>query len=235
MRFVFALAVFFVAGAAYAEKIQAPPFIVAELFTSQSCSSCPPADAVLEKLAARNDVIALGCHVTYWNYLNWRDTFSLNACTDRQKEYARRLEQFRTYTPNMVINGRISMVGSREQDIDNAIEKMRREFPVTSIPVTRDADGRLFFDLPDLPRGDYVTTFMLLGRGADVAIGSGENDGATVHYAAPVRAMKAGPAWDGTPKQHSIPAPTGADIAQFIVLIQSNKGGPILAAGRYKY
>lgn len=90
----------------------ARPPVVVELFTSQGCSSCPPADALLGELARRDDVLALSFHVTYWDRLGWPDTFGLAASTARQNDYARWMGQGRVYTPQMVIGGRLDVVGS---------------------------------------------------------------------------------------------------------------------------
>src|SRR5690348_4653604 len=92
--------------------IAAPRPIVVELFTSQGCSSCPPADALLNELAQRPDVVALGFHVDYWDYLGWKDPLSAPGSTQRQRDYARLLNQPTIYTPEMVIDGHLQLVGS---------------------------------------------------------------------------------------------------------------------------
>src|SRR5262245_12327062 len=99
--------------------------VVVELFTSQGCSSCPPADRVLGQLAARDDVIALAVHVSYWNYIGWRDTFATEATTARQYAYAKALGSRNVYTPQAVIGGAADAVGSDASDIEHAIAKAR--------------------------------------------------------------------------------------------------------------
>jgi hypothetical protein len=102
-----------------------PPPVVVELFTSQGCNSCPPADRLLGELAKRDDVLPLGFHVTYWDRLGWPDTFGLAGSTERQESYAAWLGLDRLYTPQMVIGGRIDVVGGSRARVLEAIELLR--------------------------------------------------------------------------------------------------------------
>ncbi|HEV8025928.1 MAG TPA: DUF1223 domain-containing protein, partial [Stellaceae bacterium] len=95
--------------------------VVVELFTSQGCSTCPPADAYLGELASRPGVIALAFHVDYWNYIGWTDPFASKAATDRQRSYAKQLGLRYVYTPQMVINGTMEGVGSGREAITQLI------------------------------------------------------------------------------------------------------------------
>ncbi|MBI3452303.1 MAG: DUF1223 domain-containing protein [Rhodospirillales bacterium] len=95
--------------------------VVIELFTSQGCSSCPPADAFLGELAGRKDVVALALHVDYWDYIGWKDPYAQRAFTERQREYARSLAQRYVYTPQMVVDGRLQGVGSDRAEINRLI------------------------------------------------------------------------------------------------------------------
>src|SRR5258708_19012238 len=95
--------------------------VVVELFTSQACSSCPPADALLRELSRRSDVIALGFHVAYWDGPGWKDPFSSASSTERQRSYARLFGQHQVYTPQMVVNGAREMVGSHRQRVLEAL------------------------------------------------------------------------------------------------------------------
>ena len=97
--------------------------VVVELYTSQGCSSCPPADALLEQLAARDDVIALSLHVDYWDYLGWQDAFANPAFTKRQRGYAARAGSSMIYTPQMVIGGRDHIVGTKGMELSDLIAK----------------------------------------------------------------------------------------------------------------
>src|SRR5271170_2274982 len=108
--------------------------VVLELFTSQSCSSCPPADALLKQLSASDpDLLPLSFHVDYWDYLSWKDTYSSPAYTNRQKTYAQALGQNGVFTPQLIVNGTTSVVGSNENDVDQAIAAARRTPPAVSV------------------------------------------------------------------------------------------------------
>ncbi len=100
--------------------------VVVELFTSQGCSSCPPADAFLGELARREDVLALGFHVDYWNYIGWRDPFSSPSHSQRQQDYARRFGENRVYTPQMVVDGRAEFPGGKRGTAFAEIERAAR-------------------------------------------------------------------------------------------------------------
>ncbi|MBM3613273.1 MAG: DUF1223 domain-containing protein, partial [Alphaproteobacteria bacterium] len=110
------------AAAPDAARAQAP--VVVELFTAQGCAACPPADAFLAELATRADVIALALHVDYWDYIGWRDTFAQGAFTERQKAYARAAGSRTIYTPQMVVQGREAMPGTRAEAVTSRILEM---------------------------------------------------------------------------------------------------------------
>ncbi len=124
MRCVIALVALLLAvPAAQAQSPDRP--IVVELFTSQGCNSCPPADEFLRELSARRDVLALEFHVDYWDYIGWRDPFAQRHFTDRQRAYSRAMEQRYVYTPQMVIDGRFQEVGSDREAVLRLIERAR--------------------------------------------------------------------------------------------------------------
>ncbi len=122
-----ALAAIAAAGSIVAQAGERAAPVVVELFTSQGCNSCPPADAYLGELAKRPDVLALSWHVDYWDYIGWKDPFAQHAFTVRQHAYSRSLEQRYVYTPQMVINGRLQGIGSERGDIEALIAKARAE------------------------------------------------------------------------------------------------------------
>src|SRR5271154_4583195 len=111
--------------------------VVVELFTSQGCSSCPPADKLLGELAKRRDVVALGFHITYWDGASWRDPFARKESTERQTTYDRRLTGGQVYTPQMVIEGTEDAIGSDRATVLAALDKAK---PVALAPVTFAAD-----------------------------------------------------------------------------------------------
>src|SRR5215217_5623425 len=110
-------------GSASAEPLHIAPKAVVELFTSQGCSSCPPADALLTALADREDVVALAYHVDYWDYVGWKDTFAQEAYSDRQRAYAKSWGSSRIYTPQIVVNGAKAVVGSRRNEVQDAVDQ----------------------------------------------------------------------------------------------------------------
>src|SRR5436190_8037368 len=112
---------------------------VVELFTSQGCSSCPPADALLGELARRGDVVALGFHISYWDRLGWKDPLSSEASTARQRDYARRFHGGQVYTPQIVVDGTSEMVGS---DRDAVLAALGAARPEAVAPVSFAADRR---------------------------------------------------------------------------------------------
>src|SRR5438309_7939527 len=112
--------------------------IVVELFTSEGCSSCPPADALLAELAKRPDVLALSFHVDYWDRLGWKDPFSSRAATDRQNRYAKLLKLATVYTPQIVVDGRWEAVGSDRADVERALDRARRDRPEVPVTLTLD-------------------------------------------------------------------------------------------------
>src|SRR6201994_2868557 len=127
-----------IAGLAPAMANAAERPVVVELFTSQGCSSCPPANAYLnEGSRGRRDVLALAFHVTYWDKLGWKDPFSLESATDRQAVYGRRFGDG-SYTPEMVVDGAASAVGSDRSQVGSAIESAKRSGQTAAaVSVTR--------------------------------------------------------------------------------------------------
>ena len=126
-----------------AESARAGGPVLVELFTSQGCNSCPPADAYLGDLAKRRDVVALAFHVDYWDYIGWKDTFADAAWTRRQREYSRSLRTTQIYTPQMVVDGGQHAVGSDRRAVERLIEDAaKRERP--ALELKRAADGLAF-------------------------------------------------------------------------------------------
>src|SRR5690606_16017208 len=125
-----------VAAPAGAVEIRDNAETVVELFTSQGCSRCPDADELLSDLGMRDDVVALGYHIDYWDYIGWQDTFALPANTELQKAYAESWGKMRIYTPQMVINGQTAVVGSDAAEAERAIEEA-----VSPLSVSLRANG----------------------------------------------------------------------------------------------
>ena len=196
--------------------------VVVELFTSQGCSSCPPADALLAELARRDNVIALGFHISYWDGLAWKDPFSSQSSTDRQRAYARLFELGQVYTPQMVVDGAREMVGSDRPKVEAALHDAR---PEAIAPVTFAADRRSVAIGAGDGRGSVLLVRFAHERTTRVA--GGENARRTLQDANAVESLASLGSWDGSPLRFAIepPAP-GEGIA---MLVQA-AGGRMLGA-----
>lgn len=203
-------------GGAWAEPATVAP-IVLELFTSQSCSSCPPADALLTDLGRRPDVLALSLHVTYWDRLGWRDRFSLREATERQRRYARLFGGDSIYTPQLVVQGRRHVVGSDRRAVLAAIAAA--EPTTVPLTLTRQAE-RLRLTVG---AGTGAATLVLLGFDTRhvTPIGGGENGGRTLTQTQVVRAVGRVGEWTGAPLTLELPRPEGERAA---VLLQGDDG-----------
>lgn len=199
--------------------------VVLELFQSQGCSSCPPANANLNALADRPDVLALSFGVTYWDQLGWKDTFAKPAFTDRQKAYARALPA-QLGTPQMVVEGREDLIGTNAQDVDLALRRARPAMDAT-VALSR---GRVEIGAGQAPKGGADVWLVRYDpRVRQVAIQRGENNGKTLPHRDVVRELTRLGGWTGAPTAFAITAPDDPAL-RTAVLIQARNGGPILAA-----
>ena len=199
---------------------------VVELFQSQGCSSCPPANANLLRLADRPDVLALSFQVTYWDGLGWKDTFAHPAFTGRQWDYAKRWDRKQVATPEVVVNGRLDGIGSRPGEIEALIGKADRGAagPVLTLAADKVEVGRAMgAGAVWLVRYDPHTV--------EVPIRAGENGGKTLPHRNIVRELVKLGDWSGAPHAYALPAATRAGLST-AVLVQAGGGGPILAAAR---
>jgi hypothetical protein len=227
-----AMAVFLVAGPAEAGGGKRP--VVVELFTSQGCSSCPPADALLGRLADRKDVVALSLPITYWDMMGWKDTLASEANTHRQKSYSEIMGHGGVYTPQMIVDGVSDIIGSREAAVETAIAL--REGDMDAVPVLLHAT-RQEIHVTVGPASNHegpdatIWMFRILGK-ATVAIGAGENQGRTVTYRNIVRDMKAIGLWKGPAVSLDLPRQDGMDVPHdaLAVIVQQNGYGRIIGA-----
>lgn len=207
--------------------------VVVELFTSQGCSSCPPADALMHDLAERRDVIGLALHVDYWDYIGWKDEFADPSHTVRQKAYARAGGRRMIYTPQMIVNGQDSLVGAKAMKLADLIAAHRRTAPRVQLDLTRDPQGGLQVALA--PGGAPLTGAydVVLVRFAPLMhsrITRGENAGRNLDYANIVRSWQVLGQWDGRGPA-AMQATMAGDLPG-VVLVQQSGIGPIVAAGR---
>jgi hypothetical protein len=205
-----------------------PAPVVVELFTSQGCSSCPPADRLLGELARRDDVLPLSFHVTYWDRLGWPDTFGLEEGTRRQETYAGWLRSGRVYTPQMVIGGRIDVVGGSRGRVLDAVELLARHGATG--PALTIAGDRV--TVAGGQAADAAVWLVAFDHRHDVAIERGENRGRTLSYHNVVRELTRLGDWHGREVELDLPltrlGTDGRDGAA--ILVQRLSDGAILAA-----
>jgi hypothetical protein len=201
---------------------------VVELFTSQGCSSCPPADELLGELAGRSNVIALGFHVDYWDDIGWRDRYSMAEATRRQRDYVDALGLSSAFTPQIVIDGRESFVGSDRHRIEAALSRPREHVPVE----VHIANGEMIVSLSELNdhRSYDIEAAAYLPR-ATTPIGRGENSGRTLTDFDIVRQFRRLGVWEGKSATFRIRLDTFPGEADRVaVLVQQSGHGPIVGA-----
>ena len=179
-----ASAAIFVSDSAQADELNAKPVAVVELFTSQGCHSCPPADKVLSNYAKSKDVLALSWHVDYWNYLGWKDTFSKEEFTQRQYLYAASFKRRGVYTPQAVVNGRNHVVGSRGNQVQDLIDTYAANNQGISVPIKLTRAGDTVRVLAEGVEASHDVTMWIVffDHERQVKIERGENRGKTITY-----------------------------------------------------
>ena len=201
---------------------------VIELFQSQGCSDCPPANANLNAIADRPDLLPLSFSVTYWDQLGWKDTFAKPAFTARQWDYAHAGDRAQVFTPQMIVNGRGVLVGSNRPQLDDAIRKFDRGNGGPHIVLVGD---RVTIGTGSTPRSGTVWLVRYDPRVQNVPVRAGENGGRTLPHRDIVRLLQPLGSWTGGTVSFVLPAATDPAYRSAI-LIQEGKGGPIVAAGR---
>jgi hypothetical protein len=208
--------------------------VVVELFTSQGCSSCPPADRLLGELSRRPDVITLSVHVDYWDYIGWKDPFASAATTARQHSYAQALKQRYVYTPEMVFNGAAHDAGTNPARVERMLLQAAESAGPRANPVLSTLSGGR--GLIELPRtaGVPVSDIWLLSVDPRhvTAVGRGENRGVTLTNVNVVRSIEKLATWNGEATRLTIEANRLAPGAAMVALVQSANLGPILGAAR---
>jgi hypothetical protein len=222
---IFALFAFTEVGYAQ-DHPAAAPLVVVELFQSQGCSSCPPAEANLNAIAGQPNILALSFAVTYWDNLGWKDTFASEAFTNRQYDYSHYQKQDGVYTPQVVVNGQKDLVGTNRAQLDLVIAQAHTQSP--SISWTK---GQLSVGAgkPAAPADVWLVRYD--PRSLNVAIRAGENGGRTLPHRNVVRELVNLGTWDGRAKTFNLPAPTFAGLST-AALVQIKAGGEILGASK---
>lgn len=206
--------------------------VVVELFTSQGCSSCPPADAILHKLAKRDDVLPLALHVDYWDYIGWKDQYADPAHTKRQKGYAAAAGRNMIYTPQMIVMGQDSIVGADAMAVLETVEKHRAIEPPVRISLQRSGED-LTISLQPVPgraQGPYQVHLVRFAPLKQAEITRGELAGRRLDYANVVEEWHQLGEWNAK-DDYSLTLPLkGSQPAA--VLVQQPGHGAIVAAAR---
>lgn len=208
--------------------------VVVELYTSQGCSSCPPADRILAGLAADDNVIPLALHVDYWDYLGWKDEFAMPEFSNRQRLYARAWHERSVYTPQMVVQGVNYMVGSRGDEIQRQIMQAQAVDEHAALDVVNRGAG---IEISIAPReGVALEADIHLVRyapGETVMIERGENAGKTIAYINVVQSWETLGRWDG--KGPAVVNVASAAAGNYVVILQAPGPGQIYAAKRFSH
>jgi hypothetical protein len=216
-----------------------PPRAVVEMFTSQGCSDCPAADALLKQYLDKENIVALSLPVDYWDYLGWKDTLSGPRNADRQREYATRFGIGTVYTPQAVVNGAAEVLGSSASEIERAIAATGTALSGSRVPVHFWNYGTsVIIEVgaaePESEPKESTIWLAVVQKSVQVAVKGGENRGKTLTYYNVVRELTPVGTWHGRPttirlSRAAVMRPEAEDL---IVLIQEASTGPIIGAAR---
>jgi hypothetical protein len=232
MRSIIAAVFTLLATIAAPVQAQTNPVVV-ELYTSQGCSSCPPADALLAELAKRDDVIPLALHVDYWDYIGWKDEHASPQFTMRQKAYARAAGHRTIYTPQMIVGGRDHVVGYKPMQLAQLISDHQDASRTVEVSATRQGNSVVIRARAVTKGTGMMMVHLVRYTPSDtVQIGRGENAGKTITYTNIVTGWTDLGGWNG-----AAPLEMRAEIkgdAPAVVLLQKTGHGPIVAAARVR-
>ncbi len=216
-----------------------PPRAVIEMFTSQGCSDCPAADALLKQYIDQRNIVGLTLPVDYWDYLGWKDTLAGSRNAERQRDYAERLGIGTVYTPQAVVNGAVEVVGSSASEIDRAINATETALASSRVPVHFWHYGNsVIIETGSAPRDaepkEATIWLAVIQKAVQVTVKAGENKGKTLTYYNVVRELTPVGVWNGRPATIRL---ARADIMrpeteELVVLIQEASTGPIIGAAR---
>ena len=224
-RTPFVLISMLVAGLAMPALSASKTPVVVELFTSQGCSSCPPANANLIELSGREDVLALSFAVTYWDRLGWKDSFGQEIFTDRQRIYEPALGQRGPFTPQIVVNGATTAVGNDLTEVEQLIDAAK---PLGGPLVALGSGSVAIGDGKAPVSGADVWLVRYDPKVVEVPVGRGENSGRTLRHTHVVHDLERLGTWTGAALSLQVPA--ASEGLRTAVLVQTMRGGPILAA-----
>lgn len=223
-------------SAVLAQQRAQRPLGVVELFTSQGCSSCPPADRLLSDMVRGGDVVALAYHVDYWDYLGWKDTLATEETTKRQRDYAQALDST-VYTPQMVINGRTHFPGARGEEIESSLNAMAgtSDGLTVDITVSETADSVIIDTGSASGKAKAHVVLVYFTPRQAVEIKRGENDGKSIEYWNAVTDLQTIGMWDGKAQRFELPRSEveklGGGCAVLLQVMEEGvRPGPILGA-----
>lgn len=205
--------------------------VVVELYTSQGCSSCPPADALFDQLNEHDDVIAIAMHVDYWDYIGWKDEFGDPVHADRQRAYAAKAGRRSIYTPEIIVNGQTDIVGAKAMALSMAIADHRSDPVYTTLKTQRSgASLRVQADVPSTSMGPMEIHVLHVKPTHTSKITRGENRGKTIRYTNIAHSLKVAGTWDGKSPLDLTVDGLGSDPV--VVLLQQADAGAIISAAR---
>ena len=216
-----------------------PAPMVVELFTSEGCSSCPPADALMEELMRRQYVLPLSFHVDYWDYIGWKDRFADPLFTKRQRAYAEAQGTSMVYTPQMIVAGAIDVVGSDRKAVEKALNTAYTRNTMYRIHVARDPKGRLLVQFPEAPIGVPATVWLVTyQKSGESKVQSGENSGRDLMTYNVVRSLQKVGMWYGPATEIELkldPAAKANSPDACAIIANQAEHGPIIAAAAFKF
>ena len=216
-----------------------PAPMVVELFTSEGCSSCPPADAYVEELAQRQYVLPLSFHVDYWDYIGWKDRFADPLFTARQRAYAEAQGSSMVYTPQMIVAGAIDVVGSDRKAVEKALKTAYTRNTMYRIQVGRDEKGRVVVQFPEAPIGVPATVWLVTYRKSEEShVKAGENSGRDLMTYNVVRSLQKVGMWYGPATEVELkldPQAKANSPDACAIIANQAEHGPIIAAAAFNF
>lgn len=191
--------------------------VVVELFTSQGCYSCPPADKLLREISGRDDFLPLAFHTDHWDYIGWKDTFASPAYTRRHRSYARQAHS-RPYTPQMFVGGQVELIGARPMKLLDSVRDLRAKTNIVEIDLSRRGNRlRIEADRTSRLRGPVMVQLVRFTPESTVRITRGENRGKTLTYTNIVTEFRTVETWNGrSPLNLAVPIEGDAEVAVFL-------------------
>lgn len=216
-----------------------PAPIVVELFTSEGCSSCPPADELLGELRERQYVLPLSFHVDYWDYIGWKDRFGDPKFTRRQYAYAEAQGSSMVYTPQMIIAGAIDVVGSDRKAVDKALKDAYSRNSMYRVQVMREDDGKVVAHFPEAPIGVPATVWLVTyQKSAESHVKAGENSGRNLMTYNVVRSLQKVGVWTGAETEIELVLDDAAKAAgpdACAIIANQAEHGPVVAAAAFHF